>query len=60
MKAFAIHVVRRSAYYREINQRYHELWMHTQLNNPELRKYSKGSLYDSCVKTIENHPQHYA
>jgi hypothetical protein len=60
IKALAIHIVRHSAYYKEINQKYHELWIHTQLNNPEWSKCSEGSLYDGCIKTLENHPQHYA
>jgi len=60
MKAFAIQLVRRSAYYKELNKGYHELWMHTKLNNPEWVEYSKGSLYDNCVETLKRHPQHYA
>ena len=60
IKAFVIQLVRRSAYYKELNKGYHELWMHTQLNNPEWRQYSKCSLYDNCVETLKKHPQHYA
>lgn len=60
MKAFAIHIVRRSAYYEELNVQFHQLWMHTKLNNPDWDKCDKDSLYGQCIEKTKTHPRHYA
>ena len=60
-KAFAIYIVRRSAYYQDLNERFHELWMHTHLNNDiDYTRIDKDSLYGKCEKAVKDHSKHYA
>jgi len=61
IQAFAIHIVRRSAYYQDLNERFYELWWHTKLNNDiDYTRLQKDSLYGKCVEAEKKHERHYA
>jgi len=61
IQAFAIHIVRRSAYYQDLNERFYELWWHTKLNNDiDYTTLHKNSLYGKCVEAEKKHKKHYA
>jgi len=56
LKAFAIHIVRRSDYYKELNDAFGELWVYTRLNNDiNWKNVDKNSLYGKCLDVHSKH-----
>lgn len=62
IQELAIRIVRRSAYYQDLNKTFHELWCHTKLfnNDIDFTRLHKDSLYGKCLNAAEKkHKRHY-